>query len=267
MKVSVIVAAAGRGERFGGKQNKILAKVAGRPMFLLTLELFANRDDVCQVILVVNGDDEALIKERFGSNLGFMGVQVVTGGAARTESIRNALALVNEEADLVAVHDAVRPCVSQLWLDSVFAEADRTGAAILAYPLHGTLKKVQTSTRTAGGAQATLGGEPVPGMDAKAKKVYQITETVCRDGLWEAQTPQVFRREVLTAAYEQATEAATDDAALVEASGHAVHIVMGDPRNIKVTTRGDLALAAAVIGTLPKPKPKRDGNPFGEAQW
>jgi len=267
MTVSVIVAAAGKGERFGGKQNKILEKVSGRPMFLVALELFANRDDVRQTILVVHPDDDAMIKERFGGNLGFMGVQIVTGGPQRTDSIRNALAKVDPAADLVAVHDAVRPCVSQLWLDSVFAEADRTGAAILAYPVHGTLKKVATSTRTEKGPQATLGGEPIPGMAAKARKVHQITETVSRNELWEAQTPQVFRRDILIAAYETADGAATDDAALVEAAGHAVHIVMGDPRNIKVTTRGDLALASAVIGTLPRPKPKRDSNPFAEAQW
>jgi len=267
MKVSVIVAAAGKGERFGGKQNKVFEKVDGRPLFLVTLELFANRDDVCQTILVVNRDDEAMVKERFGGNLGFMGCQIVTGGAERTDSIRNALAHVDEQADLVAVHDAVRPCVSQLWLDEVFAEADRTGAAILAYPVHGTLKKVETSTRTEDGPQAMLGGEPVAGMAAKARKVRRITETVSRAELWEAQTPQVFRRDLLTSAYAAADQSATDDAALVETAGHPVHIVMGDPRNIKITTYGDLKLASAVIRTLPKPKVKRDGNPFGEAQW
>jgi 2-C-methyl-D-erythritol 4-phosphate cytidylyltransferase len=127
-----------------------------------------------------------------------------------------------------------------VWIDSVFAEAEKTGAAILACPVHGTPKKVSD-----GGV---------------------IDETVPREELWEAQTPQVFRRDLLLAAYRDA-RSATDDAALVEAAGHPVSVVMGDPRNIKITTRGDLALAAAVIGTLPRPKPKGGGHPFAEAQW
>jgi 2-C-methyl-D-erythritol 4-phosphate cytidylyltransferase len=170
-----------------------------------------------------------------------MGVSITLGGKERFESVRNALAHVKEEADMVCVHDAVRPCVSPLWIDAVFKEAQKTGAAILAYPVHGTLKKVS---------------------DAMV-----IDETVSRSGLWQAQTPQVFRKDVLIKAYQGKIEGVTDDAQLVEAIGHPVSVVMGDPRNIKVTTPADLALAAAVIDTLPKPKPKASGNPFDEARW
>lgn len=267
MKVSVIVAAAGSGQRFGGKRNKIFEKVDGRPMFLRTLELFANRDDVCQTILVIRSEDEAEVTERFGGNLGFMGVRVVTGGRQRTDSIRNALACVDEAADLVAVHDAARPCVSPLWIDAVFAEAERTGAAILACPLHGTLKKVRTTTRRPDGPVPMLAGEPLPGAAIKQRKDHQIIDTVPRDELWEAQTPQVFFKQVLMDAYAKAPDAATDDATLVEATGTPVHVVVGDPRNLKITVPRDLAVASAMIKTLPKPKPKRDANPFGEAQW
>lgn len=243
MKVSVIVPAAGRGKRFGGKQNKIFERIGGdRPVFIRTLELFVNRDDVCQVILVVNAEDREVIKERFAANIGFMGITLALGGAERVDSVRSALALVSPEADYIATHDAVRPCVSPLWIDAVFKESEKTGAAILAYPVHGTLKKVS--------------------------EAMVIDETVPRAGLWQAQTPQVFRRDLFQKAYAQpVSNGITDDAQLVEALGHPVSVVMGDPRNIKITTPGDLSLAAAVIDSLPKPKPKRPDHPFGEAQW
>jgi len=240
-KVAVIVPGAGAGERFGVKSSKILQRIGGgQPVFLRTLEAFTSRDDVCQTQLVVSEADMDEVKQRYGSNLGFLGVKILAGGPTRTESVRNALAGVAEEAELICIHDAVRPCIAQPWIDSVFAEAARTGAAILACPVHGTLKKVSPEN--------------------------VIDQTVSRGDLWEAQTPQVFRKDVLLAAYASG-ESATDDAALVEASGHAVHVVLGDPRNVKITTPADLAFAAAVIKTLPKPKEKRRLHPFEEAQW
>lgn len=240
-KVSVIIPAAGAGSRFGGKRNKIFERIKDQPVFIRTLEVFSARDDVCEIQLVVSAADMEEMKSRYGGHLGFMGVRLVQGGTVRAESVRNALAAVSDEADLVCVHDAVRPCVSPLWVDAVIAEAAKTGAAILAYPLHGTLKKVS--------------------------EAGVINATLPRAGLWEAQTPQVFARDVLMAAYATALDEITDDAQLVEAAGHPVSVVMGDPRNIKITTQADLALAAAVLGTLPKPKPKGPQHPFAEAQW
>ncbi|HUS90618.1 MAG TPA: 2-C-methyl-D-erythritol 4-phosphate cytidylyltransferase [Phycisphaerae bacterium] len=241
-KVSVIVPAGGAGTRFGGKQNKIFERIGGgQPVFIRTLEAFTSREDVCQVQLVVAEADLAETRTRFGGNLGFMGVQLVTGGPTRTDSVRNALAHVADEAELVCVHDAVRPCIAQPWIDAVFAEAARSGAAILACPVHGTLKRVS-------------GGKVIDG-------------TVDRAELWEAQTPQVFRKDLLQKAYAAAGGSATDDAALVEAIGQAVHVVMGDPRNVKITTPADLTFAAAVIKTLPKPKQEGYQHPFAEPKW
>jgi len=241
-KVSVIVPAAGAGTRFGGKRNKIFERIGGgQPVFIRTLEAFTARDDVCQTQLVVSEADVDEMRERFGGNLGFLGVKIVVGGATRTESVRNALANLADEAELVCVHDAVRPCIAQPWIDDVFAAAEKTGAAILAYPVHGTLKRV--------------------GEDGA------IAETVDRAGLWEAQTPQVFRRELLVEAYAAAGDSATDDAALVEALGRPVTVVEGDPRNVKITTPADLAFAAAVIKTLPKPKQEGYRHPFAEPKW
>ena len=240
-RFSVIVPAAGSGKRFRGKQNKILERIKGQPVFLRALEAFTSRDDVAQTLIVVSADQMDEMKSRYGGHLGFMWVKIVEGGETRPQSVRNALGHVTEDADLVAVHDAVRPCLSPLWVDAVFAEAQKSGAAILAYPLHGTLKKVS--------------------------ECNVIDETLAREGLWEAQTPQVFRKDILVKAYEGDLNDVTDDAQLVEAIGHPVSVVMGDPRNIKITTKADLALAAAVISTLPKPKPKGPDHPFAEAQW
>ena len=248
MKVSVIIPAAGASQRFGGKTKKIFERIKDRPIFVRSIELFVNREDVCQIMLVVAPADLETMKERYAANIGFMGVQMVTGGADRTESVRNALAQVSAEAEYVCVHDAVRPCVSPLWIDAVFAAAAKGGAAILAYPVHGTLKQVA--------------GEAGSGEGNRA-----VERTVDRAGLWEAQTPQVFRKDLLLAAYAGLAKG-TDDAQLVEAAGGKVAVVMGDPRNVKITTRGDLALVTAVIDSLPKPKPKRSGaNPLDEAQW
>lgn len=270
MNIAVIVAAAGRGQRFGGMRNKIFERLGGRPVFLRTLELFVNREDVCQTVLVVHQEDTAEMSEKYGGNLGFMGVKIVTGGATRTESIRKGLSALTEEADFVAIHDAVRPCVSPLWLDDVFAAAAKAGAAILANPVHGTLKRAVVSSEDDDEPTLTIGGEPIRAKGSRKREIVTIEKTVPREELWEAQTPQVFRRDLIERAYALAgEEPATDDAQLVERLGAPVRIVAGDPRNVKITRPADLAMAAAVIESLPKPKPKSDGRgPFAEdAMW
>lgn len=243
-KVAVIIAAAGKGERFGSDGNKAFASLDGSPMFLKTLEAFVNRDDVAQTILAVSPGDVAQVKEKYGANLGFMGVQLAEGGAVRAATVRNAVEMVMDDIDLVAIHDAARPCVTYAMIDAVFAEAEKTGAAILAAPVQGTLKRVSE--------------EGV------------IDATLPRDRVYEAQTPQVFRRAVLVAAFEQAGElddSVTDDASLVEASGHPVSVVESDRSNLKVTVKADMKLAAFLYKNKPRPKVDGPRNPFEEAQW
>src|SRR5438552_1327716 len=130
-EVAAIVVGAGSGTRFGGDENKIFAIVDGQPLFIRALQLFVNREDVCQTILAVSPHDISHIKTKFSANLGFMGVKLVEGGAERVDSVGKALAAVVEEAELVAIHDAVRPCVIGDWVDAVIGEAEKTGAAIL----------------------------------------------------------------------------------------------------------------------------------------
>ncbi len=242
-KVAVIVAAAGKSERFGSDERKTLAKLEGRPVFLRTLEKFINREDVCKTILVVAADDVEEIKQKFGPNLGFMGVTLVEGGAERVESVEAGFKAVPEDAELVAIHDAARPCVSDEMIDAVFAEAAKSGAAILASPLVGTIKRATT------------------------EKV--IEETVSRENLYEAQTPQVFRRDILARAFAEKPEdlsAITDDAALAEHLGIPVAIVESDRTNLKITTKSDIVLAGAIIKSRPTKAVSKFGA-FDEAQW
>ncbi len=240
-KFSVIIVAAGKSERFGGKEKKTFAKLDGRPLFLRSLEPFTRRDDVCQTILAVAPEDMDEMKSKFGANLGFMGVNLVEGGAERWQTVQNAIERVSEDATHIAVHDAARPCVTEAMISDVFAEAVKSGAAILATPLTGTLKRMGQ------------GG---------------IEETVSRDNLYEAQTPQVFLKSILVDAYAKLAEGAnvTDDAQVVEQTGHLVTVVNSSPLNLKITSRADLSLAQAIIKTRPAKAAPKLGI-FDEAQW
>jgi 2-C-methyl-D-erythritol 4-phosphate cytidylyltransferase len=243
-RFAVILPAAGKSSRFQDQHfKKPFASLESRPVWLHAAEKFVNRSDVCQTLLVISPEDREDFDSRFGGNAAMLGIEVVAGGSERTESVANALARVRDEADFVAIHDAARPCLAGEWIDAVFQAAERTGAAILATPIHGTLKrsnKGQSNERT-------------------------IAETVPREGLWEAQTPQVFRRELLVRAYaRRSSEPATDDAQLVERLGERVTLVPGSPLNIKITTKGDLRIAAAMLKALPRPKLGSPAHPFAD---
>ena len=242
-KVAVIIAAAGKSERFCGAEKKTFAKLDGRPVFIRTLEMFINRDDVCQTILVVPPEDADQMKDKYGANLGFMGVKLVQGGAERHQSVEAGLAEMSDQADLVAVHDAARPCVTEAMIDAVFAEAVKSGAAILACPLTGTIKRAADSG--------------------------VVDATVPRENLYEAQTPQVFKPAVLREAFAKRPQNGaqiTDDAQVVELAGHPVAIVKSDATNIKITAKADMALAAAIIRSRPS-KARSKLGAFEEAQW
>jgi 2-C-methyl-D-erythritol 4-phosphate cytidylyltransferase len=240
---AVILPAAGQSRRFHDKAyKKPFAPLGGRAVWLHSAERFMNRADVKQVIVVIAAEDKELFDLKFGANIAILGVQVVVGGAERADSVQKALEQVKEGIDFVAVHDAARPCLVDLWIDAVFEAAARDGAAILAAPVQATLKRVDPQKR--------------------------IAETVDRAGLWEAQTPQVFRRELLMQAYaKRGREAVTDDAQLVERLGQQVTVVPCSPLNLKITTRDDLKLAEQVLKVLPKPK-LGFANPFaGDDLW
>jgi len=239
-KFAVILPAAGRSSRFKDKHyKKPFAPLANRAVWLHSAERFINRDDVSQVILVISPDDREDFNFKFASNVAILGIDVVAGGAERTDSVQNALQRVKPEANFICVHDAARPCLCDAWIDTIFAAAERTGAAIFATPVVGTLKEV--------GSKNT------------------IKQTVSRTGLWEAQTPQIFRRELLLEAYAKRDGCrATDDAQLVERLGHPVTIVPGSRINLKIATKEDLRLAAQALKALPKPKLQGPAHPFAD---
>lgn len=241
--VAVIFPAAGRSSRFRDKEKKPFVNLDGRAVWLRTVEQFINRPEVTQCIIVVAPDDQEMFRLRFGANLAFMSIQIAAGGSERFESVANALAMVKPEIEFVAIHDAVRPCITESLITSVFAKAEKTGAALLALPVADTVKQVNDQ--------------------------QQIQATVVRKGLWLAQTPQVFRREWLVEAYAKRGSLGrdiTDDAQLVEAAGHPVYVVEGAATNIKITSRQDLTLADAILKALPKPKPKGQAHPFAEEE-
>src|SRR6266404_5420647 len=128
-KFAVILPAAGQSSRFREKEKKPFAQLDGRAVWLRCAELFIARSDVCQCIMVVAKDDQEMFRRRYGANLAFMNVQIADGGAERFESVANALALVKPDVDFVAIHDAVRPCLTGEQVGAVFAKAVETGAA------------------------------------------------------------------------------------------------------------------------------------------
>jgi 2-C-methyl-D-erythritol 4-phosphate cytidylyltransferase len=237
---AVILPAAGKSSRFhDAHYKKPFAPLDGRAVWLHSAEKFLNRSDVKQVLVVVSPEDREEFFSKFGANIAILGIEVVIGGEERTDSVAAALAQVSPDVEFIAVHDAARPCLTDEWIDAVFGAAERFGGAILAIPVNGTLKKVRQN--------------------------HQVDITVSREGLWEAQTPQVFRRDILIDAYaRRTTEPATDDAQLVERTGHAVTVVPGSPMNIKVTSKEDLRLAAVFLKALPKPKILGAAHPFAD---
>ena len=241
-RFAVILPAAGKSSRFHDKEKKPFTNLDGRAVWLRTVELFVTRDDVCQCLIVVAPEDQEMFRRRYTPNLAFLNVKIADGGRERFESVANALRLLPDEAEFVAVHDAVRPCLESSAIDAVFARAAQAGAAVLAVPIADTVKKVDQG---------------------------KVQSTVSRQGLWLAQTPQVFRRDWLVAAYSDRARLGkdvTDDAQLIEAAGHPVSVVEGSPTNIKITTRADLALADAILKSRPRPKGSGPIHPFAEEE-
>jgi 2-C-methyl-D-erythritol 4-phosphate cytidylyltransferase len=242
-KFAVILPAAGQSSRFRDKEKKPFVNLDGRAVWLRTAEHFVARQDVVHCIITVSKEDQEMFRRRYGANLAFMNIRIADGGAERFESVANALALLPADADFVAVHDAVRPCVTEALIGAVFAKAIQKGAALLAVPVTDTVKQLDGQN--------------------------QVKATLPRQSLWLAQTPQVFRRDWLTEAYNNRAQLGkhfTDDAQLVEAAGHPVHVVEGSPLNIKITTKNDLFLADAILKAQPKPKPSGPVHPFAEEE-
>jgi 2-C-methyl-D-erythritol 4-phosphate cytidylyltransferase len=223
-----VVLAAGAGTRVGNSRNKVYLPLGGRRIVTWSLELFRQVPGIGRLVLVVRDDDRELAAEVLDRELAGVAVELVTGGETRHESEYRALLHLADdirrgEIDLVLVHDAARPLTPVRVVEEVLATAERTGGAIPALPL-----------------------EDVAGVDEHGR----ISEPD-RTDMVRVQTPQAFRSAQLLAAYEAAAAdgfAGTDTASCVERyEGVAVHVVAGDPRNLKVTYADDLFMAELML--------------------
>jgi len=234
-RASVIVAAGGAGRRFAGAapaapgsgatEPKVFLDLAGRPVLAYVLEAFAQVAAVAEIVAAVPGDRVAWARETFGEALADgRPVVFVAGGEHRPDSVERALAASDRATDLVAIHDAARPLIRPAVIEEAMRVAVEQGAAVVGRPVDHTVKRVDDHAR--------------------------VTETVPRRHLWLAQTPQVFRREVIAQAYEHRGSLlgrVTDDAQLVEALGRPVAMVQGDAANLKITTPEDLRTCEALL--------------------
>jgi 2-C-methyl-D-erythritol 4-phosphate cytidylyltransferase / 2-C-methyl-D-erythritol 2,4-cyclodiphosphate synthase len=222
MHVTAIIAAAGEGRRLGAALPKQLLDIGGRTILERSVAAFADHDRVDEVIVVLPAALAAAPPEWLAASRPAPRLRIVAGGERRQDSVANAFDRVAAHADVVLVHDAARPFVSAALISRAIDAAVEHGAAIVALPARDTVKRVEAA-----------GGHPV------------ITGTIPRDTVYLAQTPQAFRRDVLRAAVALGRSGvdATDEAMLAEQAGHRVHVVEGDPANVKITTSGDLEAA------------------------
>ncbi|MFN6161450.1 MAG: 2-C-methyl-D-erythritol 4-phosphate cytidylyltransferase [Planctomycetota bacterium] len=231
--VAVILAAAGQSSRFRDPHfKKVFITVNSKPVWQYSAQVAAEHPRVAQIILTIAQEDKEMVQEKFTGNLTMLGVEIVIGGKERHHSVRNALERLRSDVKLVAIHDAARPCLTKMLLNQVIEAADKHGAAILASPIRSTVKR----------ANAQL----------------QVAETVSREGLWQAQTPQVFRVDWIQKAYANAKGNPPYDSQVAEMAGYPVAIVEAPESNMKITTKEDLRTVEALLKT-----PQRSsGNPF-----
>lgn len=227
MKVTVILPAAGLGTRMGravpekaGTSRKQFMLLEGSPILLHTIRKFVFTPAVSEIVVALRADDIEWVRELLRQEKFSKPVRLVEGGDSRQESVENALKTLGPGTELVAVHDAVRPFIEHSVLEKVFAEAEENGAAIVGIVPVDTVKQVHRN---------------------------KIRQTIPRERLILAQTPQVFRFDLLKSAFAKAREdgfAGTDESSLVERLDQVeVSVVAGSDRNIKITKPSDMDLA------------------------
>jgi len=256
-RVEAIVPGAGRGTRFTSdgdvRASKIDQDLGGRTVLLRTIETLSRRDEITRIIVAAPPDDIDAFRDRYGATLGFHGVEIVEGGRIeRWETVRNALEAISDDATHIAVHDAARPGVDDTLLDRLFAAARELDAVVPAIPIRGTIKRADvTSVTLAGDADDVLADSILGETSRSAVDLHRVVETIDRRGLFEVQTPQVFRAGLLRRAYAAGDlDGVTDDGGAVERLGEPVHLVDGSLTNFKITTPDDLAMMRAVIAGM-----------------
>jgi 2-C-methyl-D-erythritol 4-phosphate cytidylyltransferase len=228
-RVTAILPAAGLSTRMGAETPKQFLELDGVPVLIFALRRLAACPAITGFVVAARAEEVDSVAARIAQeNLG-RPARVVRGGDTRQDSVANALAEVQPDADLILVHDAVRPLVTRDQIERVIAEALSCDAAILGVPAMDTVKEVKRATPQGGAADVAL-----------------ITATIPRERVVLAQTPQVFRASLLLEAFARARQdgvSASDEAGLVERMGRDVHVVAGSERNLKITRPGDMQLA------------------------
>lgn len=227
MSLTAIIPAAGESTRMGGETRKPWMTLADEPILYRTCRALNAIEAVTEIILVLHPADVDRAKAEHGTQLKDCGVSlIVAGGRCRAESVWNGIEVVSAGAELIAVHDAVRPFIGPGIGAQLVKMAKQRGGAVPVTPLADTIKRVEADA---------------------------VVETPRRAGLVRVQTPQVFQSDLLIDAYEYAqrtgglSESITDDASLVEQFGHEVAIVLGEEYNFKITTPRDLRMAEALL--------------------
>jgi len=218
-KLGVVIVAAGTSQRMAGI-NKLFASLKGKPLLAWSVDTCQRYSLVQQIVLVLNGKDLAR-GQKLKKGRGWSKVTLCPGGARRQDSVKEGLKQIRD-CDLVMIHDGARPFLTSDLIEDGLKIVGEIEAAVAAVPVKDTIKL--------------------------AADERLIGETLQRDRLWTAQTPQIFSFDVITRAYENLAAEVTDDATAVERLGHKVQLYMGDYKNIKVTTTEDLALARIIAG-------------------
>lgn len=228
MNVTALLVAAGSGSRLGAQVPKALVEIGGTPLVVRSARALAAAPRVTALVVVAPPTHQERVAELMqGDWATRLRIVVVAGGAERQDSVRAGLA-VAADPDLVAIHDAARPFIDADTIDATIRAAAEDGAAVVGVPVSDTLKEVDDDG--------------------------WITATPPRDRMWQVQTPQIFRTDVIRDAHERAVRdqvLATDDSALVERLGGRVRMVRGKPSNRKITTIDDLRWAEWFVSTQP----------------
>jgi len=226
MKVTAIVPAAGLGLRLNSKVAKPLLNIDSQPILIHTLKTISSHPLINNIILGFNKNDLETVKSLV-STQGIRKIyKIIEGGSTRKQTVKNALSALPFETDLVLIHDGVRPFVEDKVLSSAIDAASKYGAAVAGVPVKSTIKRINLNE-------------------------LEVDATLRRNEVWEIQTPQVFKKDIIIRAYSNIDNIeAPDDAFLVERMGHKVMIVLGSYFNIKITTFEDLVFAESIYGYL-----------------
>lgn len=224
MKTIALITAGGKGQRMQSPTAKQFLLLAGKPILAWTIEVFEGCAAIDEIFVIAPPEEMEKVQTEILENFQYKKVlKVVRGGRMRQQSVWNGLRAIKSDCSWVVVHDGVRPLINPLWIEAGLLEARETGAAIVAVPARDTVKRL------------TPKGE---------------LQTLPREEIWLAQTPQIFEFSLLCRAHRRANQekfTGTDDASLVERLGQKVSLVPGDYGNIKITTPDDLKIAEMLI--------------------